>query len=493
MGFAGGEAPLRHAQAAWASFEHPLGAVSPGGRYGHSVAWAADYGVLLVFGGWMAGSRKLSSALWAFAPSMLLEGEVQGEAEGTAEETIFEGLDGAGEGAWGELAVTGGPCPRYGLQLAWFAGQVYVMGGYTALHEPLTDLWRLTLPERSMRQHADPLAALAASRLSWAPLPFVARGPAMGAAVLVSDSLAYWVAEASDPTPNVTAASECEAQGLSPCPLTECVGVQCVWTADVASASAVADAAEAAELLESVCASSASPLPTLAQGAQGLPAPPRAAPLESLSWGFLRNGCALPWLEGTLCRWGAEGSAPLPEGIEAQPPSPFYEATATWANGTLILFGGARYNESTGGWVYQTSMWAYSPEVAASYWDTQVSGYKRLAVRNISTNLAQAQPEDRLLIDGTASVVIAFTLLFFGCCGCPIFCLVVRVRGLRKRKRMQAEANTSRKDARMVKDQEEQRARDAARKQRLALADARARDEDATQPLAPDQSTPRGV
>ena len=117
MGFAGGEAPLRHAQAAWASFEHPLGAVSPGGRYGHrlanlipnpnpnprphphphphphprphphphphphpspdpnpdpdpvpltlsSVAWAADYGVLLVFGGWMAGSRKLSSALW---------------------------------------------------------------------------------------------------------------------------------------------------------------------------------------------------------------------------------------------------------------------------------------------------------------------------------------------------------------------------------------------------------------------------------------------
>ena len=27
----------------------------------------------------MAGSRKLSSALWAFAPATLLEGEVQGE------------------------------------------------------------------------------------------------------------------------------------------------------------------------------------------------------------------------------------------------------------------------------------------------------------------------------------------------------------------------------------------------------------------------------
>ena len=35
-------------------------------------------------------------------------------------------------------------------------------------------------------------------------------------------------------------------------------------------------------------------------------------------------------------------------------------------------------------------------------------------------------------------MVIAFALLFFGCCGCPIFCVVVRVRGLRKRKRMQA-------------------------------------------------------
>ena len=64
-------------------------------------------------------------------------------------------------------------------------------------------------------------------------------------------------------------------------------------------------------------------------------------------------------------------------------------------------------------------------------------------------------------ISGTASVVIAFTLMFFGCCGCPIFCLVMRVRGLRKRKAMQAEANMSRKDARMVKDQEEQRARGA--------------------------------
>ena len=39
------------------------------------------------------------------------------------------------------------------------------------------------------------------------------------------------------------------------------------------------------------------------------------------------------------------------------------------------------------------------------------------------------------------------------------------------------------KDARMVKDQEEQRARDATRKQRIALADARAREEDDTQPL----------
>eukprot|EP00964_Phaeocystis_antarctica_P011611 scaffold6421_cov33-Phaeocystis_antarctica.AAC.1 len=63
-------------------------------------------------------------------------------------------------------------------------------------------------------------------------------------------------------------------------------------------------------------------------------------------------------------------------------------------------------------------MWAYSPEVAADYWDTQVtnpnpspnlnpnpnpnpnpipnqvSGYKRQAVRNISTDLAQAQPKD---------------------------------------------------------------------------------------------------
>ena len=58
-------------------------------------------------------------------------------------------------------------------------------------------------------------------------------------------------------------------------------------------------------------------------------------------------------------------------------------------------------------------------------------------------------------MSGTASVVIAFTLMFFGCCGCPIFCLVMRVRGLRKRKAMQAEANMSRKDARMVKDQEE--------------------------------------
>ena len=38
MGFAGGQAPLRHAQAAWASFEHPLGAVTPGGRYGHRLA-----------------------------------------------------------------------------------------------------------------------------------------------------------------------------------------------------------------------------------------------------------------------------------------------------------------------------------------------------------------------------------------------------------------------------------------------------------------------
>ena len=111
-------------------------------------------------------------------------------------------------------------------------------------------------------------------------------------------------------------------------------------------------------------------------------------------------------------------------------------------------------------------MWAYSPEVAADYWDmqvtdpnpnpnpspspspnpnldpnpnrgllghagervqaagganpnpnpnpslnpNQVSGYKRQAVRNISTDLAQAQPEDRLLISGTASMVIAFVI-----------------------------------------------------------------------------------
>ena len=84
----------------------------------------------------------------------------------------------------------------------------------------------------------------------------------------MSDSLAYWVAEASDPTPNVTAASECEAQGLSPCPLTECVGVQCVWTADVASASAVADAAEATE----------SPNPNPSPDPNPTPNPPSSQP-----------------------------------------------------------------------------------------------------------------------------------------------------------------------------------------------------------------------
>ena len=48
-----------------------------------------------------------------------------------------------------------------------------------------------------------------------------------------------------------------------------------MWTADVASASAVADASEAAALLEGVCAATAAPVATV-----GLPPPPRAAPLE---------------------------------------------------------------------------------------------------------------------------------------------------------------------------------------------------------------------
>ena len=43
----------------------------------------------------------------------------------------------------------------------------------------------------------------------------------------------------------------------------------------------------------------------------------------------------------------------------------------------------------------------------------------------------------------------------------------------------------SRKDARMVKDQEEQRAREAARKHRLALREAIAREEARTQPITP--------
>ena len=59
------------------------------------------------------------------------------------------------------------------------------MGGYTALHEPLSDLWRLTLPERAMGSAAgaglgatsgplatSPLAALAAAPLAWVPPPF---------------------------------------------------------------------------------------------------------------------------------------------------------------------------------------------------------------------------------------------------------------------------------------------------------------------------------
>ena len=43
----------------------------------------------------------------------------------------------------------------------------------------------------------------------------------------------------------------------------------------------------------------------------------------------------------------------------------------------------------------------------------------------------------------------------------------------------------SRKDARMVKDQEVQRAREAARKHRLALREAIAREEAHTQPITP--------
>ena len=53
------------------------------------------------------------------------------------------------------------------------------MGGYTALHEPLSDLWRLTLPERAVGLGAtsgplatSPLAALAAAPLAWVPPPF---------------------------------------------------------------------------------------------------------------------------------------------------------------------------------------------------------------------------------------------------------------------------------------------------------------------------------
>ena len=56
------------------------------------------------------------------------------------------------------------------------------MGGYTALHEPLSDLWRLTLPERAMGSAAgagaiSPLAALAAAHLAWVPPPFTSPSP----------------------------------------------------------------------------------------------------------------------------------------------------------------------------------------------------------------------------------------------------------------------------------------------------------------------------
>lgn len=539
MGFAGGSHPLRHAQASWASFRHPLGAVSPGGRYGHALTWVADYGVLLLFGGWMAGTLQLSNALWAFAPHALLPGELQlrsaaaaAAVDGAATDAIFEGVDDAGDGTWRELPTSGAPCPRYSPTLASHAGVVYVMGGYTARHEQLRDLWRLELPDFSTvaSNAASTLpsvtaaalaAALASSSLHWVPMPLsYGSGPkATGAAALVNASYALVVAEATDasavPT-NMTAATECVAQceargdtlcAAQTCPLIECVGVRCVWTADVASGTRPI---EEGEDWPETPTSPASPI--LDQMCVEYDAP-EAPSLGKLAPGSLRNGCELPWLSGTLCRYGDPNA--VPAGLEMQPPAPYLEGTTTWAGGeslqegVLVLFGGARFNDSTNAREYTTTMWAYSPADAFAYegqarrrarvggagrgewrggrckrapthptsdphvfparmFTRQVFGFKRETLRNTSSMLARATPDEALVLGESFGWVIFIVGAFLACCGCPIICVIVRVRGLAKQRKLQEELNLSRKDAAQVKAQEEQRAHLAAREKLLA-------------------------
>ena len=81
---------------------------------------------------------------------------MQGEAEAATEtqDTIFEGLDGAGKGVWRELAVRNAPCPRYGLQLAWFAGQVCVVGLRLGLGLWLSSWVATTLPLHPHPHHS---------------------------------------------------------------------------------------------------------------------------------------------------------------------------------------------------------------------------------------------------------------------------------------------------------------------------------------------------
>jgi len=447
-GFAGGSAPLAQAAGTWASFEYVVGATTADGRFGHATAWVADYGVLALFGGRMAGTQHLSNELWAYKPDALLPGEMRfeppllsiNETDGELDvlvahnhwdaDGVFDGLDGAGGGTWHELLIdSGAPCPRYGHMLEWHDGSLFLLGGYDASHQPLSDLWRIVLPETTNVARSQALTGpirdmhslltslLFSSALRWVgPVPFAADGPYEGAATMVNASFALIVAEVGQPINNSA---------------TDCVGVQCLWSVDPNASLALTDDARADE----VCA--------IAELDDAAP---------QVDWGYWLGGCSLPWITGTLCR----DSDPTAEWSELQPPSVYLEATATWVDGQLVLFGGARYNESTGDREYATTMWKYSPEASFAY-QAEVDSYRREAVRNMSAALVVVAGDVEFVISGGLVYGILVLMCLGCCCGIPGACCYIRRRGLAKQRLLQEELNLSRQDAVMIKANETKR------------------------------------